>query len=1143
MRYLYSFLFALSFLMCFTENLRAQGDTTIVEVLNYNASTRDTMAVFPNVQGETYEKIIMLYNMRCTDGLVSPPVAGQTNLGCGEWDYSCNTYIHDPDRIDSLARTTNSHTITAFTGTTYDYVTVPTYTYYQLDKKDVQATVVSETNHAVGTGSTALSHVVPTNIAATKSHYLFTAAELQSSGLGAGTIDALTLNVLTGGTANFFRIGLKATTKTVLDPADVDQSGFTEVYFNTAPMATGVNRFQFYTPFTWDGTSNVIVEFSNTNSSASGGTSATIEGGSVSPDYGLYANNSNYIIANAGQVIDMPVAPLSGISNEVTISFWSYGDEDQLPRNTTIFEGRNNSNQRQVNVHLPWNNSQIYWDAGNDGSGYDRINTTAGNNDFSGRWNHWAFVKNATTGSMQIYLNGNLWHSGNGRNKTMDIQDFKFLNNYYGKVNELRIWSKALSGTTISDWMSRKVDNTHPDYADLLAYYPFDNGSGSTEHDVSPSAASATISGSALWGFDRGRNMNRFFQATAERPNLTFYQGTYTLNVSNVTVLDSLPNAPNQVTEHQIVPLWGSAVDDSIANISVNNYWEAAAQPNLDENGTQVGTVPVTPSGTINVTQLPFFERDISKVEILSFVTPYGINLDLGMEGKTYAFDVTDFGPVLKGTKRFTMERGGQFQEEMDIKFMYITGTPPRDVLDIQQIWRVDSRNYTSIINDDSFEPRDVPTRADGKHFKVRSIITGHGQEGEFIPQQHYIDIYGGNDEYVRQVWTECSENPVYPQGGTWIYDRAGWCPGFPSDVAEYEITSMVTPGQTVNIDYGMYSATGTSRYIVNNQLVTYGDINHNLDAAIDDIIAPSKNVFHARLNPICDNAVVRIKNTGATVLTSAEIVYGVEGRDPQTVNWQGNLSFMETSEVHLPMNHEFNWNGSSATFTVRIQKPNGGADEYAQNDALSTTYEIPPTYPGEVVLWFSTNNAASESSYSVRNAVTGQVLYNRAGMMNSTLYRDTMSLPYGCYTLEVFDSDQDGIDFFANNDGTGSIRLRENGGPILENFDGDYGAGFKHNFTVGYTVDVPELNTEAVFKVFPNPSRGIFNFEIDGFDNQLLTLEVYSALGQLVHQKNVANPGHLMVETLHLEGLPAGVYIVKLNDGSAQKLLRIVKE
>ena len=47
----------------------------------------------------------------------------------------------------------------------------------------------------------------------------------------------------------------------------------------------------------------------------------------------------------------------------------------------------------------------MYWDAGNDG-GYDRINKIAPAADYEGNWVHWAFTKNATTGSMKIYKNG-----------------------------------------------------------------------------------------------------------------------------------------------------------------------------------------------------------------------------------------------------------------------------------------------------------------------------------------------------------------------------------------------------------------------------------------------------------------------------------------------------------------------------------------------------------------------------------------------------------------------------------------------------------------------------------------------------------------------------------------------------------------
>ena len=37
------------------------------------------------------------------------------------------------------------------------------------------------------------------------------------------------------------------------------------------------------------------------------------------------------------------------------------------PTNTTLFEGVNAANQREVNAHVPWSNSRAYWDCGYDG--------------------------------------------------------------------------------------------------------------------------------------------------------------------------------------------------------------------------------------------------------------------------------------------------------------------------------------------------------------------------------------------------------------------------------------------------------------------------------------------------------------------------------------------------------------------------------------------------------------------------------------------------------------------------------------------------------------------------------------------------------------------------------------------------------
>ena len=52
-----------------------------------------------------------------------------------------------------------------------------------------------------------------------------------------------------------------------------------------------------------------------------------------------------------------PVA-LLGIDTTITLECWVRGDAAVLPTNTTLFEGMNASNQREVNVHLPWSNSR-----------------------------------------------------------------------------------------------------------------------------------------------------------------------------------------------------------------------------------------------------------------------------------------------------------------------------------------------------------------------------------------------------------------------------------------------------------------------------------------------------------------------------------------------------------------------------------------------------------------------------------------------------------------------------------------------------------------------------------------------------------------------------------------------------------------
>jgi hypothetical protein len=472
---------------------------------------------------------------------------------------------------------------------------------------------------------------------------------------------------------------------------------------------------------------------------------------------------------------------------------------------------------------------------------------------------------------------------------------------------------------------------------------------------------------------------------------------------------------------------------------------------------------------------------------------------------------------------------GGERQEDMDIKFMFIVGTPPREVKDINNLWRVEPPGYQAIMNDDKYEPRSVPLDPASVSYKIRTAITGHGQEGEFIPRNHYININGGAKEFTWDVWKKCSENPVYPQGGTWIYDRAGWCPGMATDVKEMDITSYVSPGGTALIDYGLDTAWGSSNYWVSNQLVNYGPANFTLDAAVVDIKNPSTKVEYARNNPICRHPQVVIRNTGSTALTSLTIEYWVNNNTVKdTYQWTGNLAFMETAEVSLPASANL-WSAITApsgnVFHVNLRNPNGGSDAYTLNNTFQSVFNITEVVPSNFIVQFKTNLVGAESSYKIVDQ-DGNLVFQRNNMANNLLYRDTFNLGGGCYSFIVEDTDEDGIDFWANNDGIGYVRFRKGDGSALKIFEPDFGKSIVYNFTVDYPLSYEEIYEPITLQVYPNPARSQFTIEMN--EGGKGNIRLFNQFGQEVFAP-FTRQGHRWI--FQSGQLARGMYYVQLTD------------
>jgi hypothetical protein len=533
------------------------------------------------------------------------------------------------------------------------------------------------------------------------------------------------------------------------------------------------------------------------------------------------------------------------------------------------------------------------------------------------------------------------------------------------------------------------------------------------------------------------------------------------------------------------------------------------------------------------------FSYGPQKFQLMSFVTPYGIGLDLGKNGKMWEFDVSDYVPLLRGWKRLSVEAGGQGQEEMNIRFLFIKGTPSRTVIDLQQLWPSTHDSYQNIQADKRYQPLMVLPRAEGKMFKVRSMITGHGQEGEFIGRNHIITVNG--EKFERMVWKQCSENPVYPQGGTWIYARAGWCPGMATDLAEYDVTSLIVPGTENEFDYTVATGSGDSRYVVNNQLVSYGAPNFTRDAAIVEVRRPSDRVEFARYNPASTQPIVAIRNNGSETLTSLTIHYGVAGTPTNTFEWKGSLAFLDTAHIVLPT--PSTWGDlDTNVFNVHVAQPNGKADEYAKNDSYSSRFAKAPVYTSGVVIRYKTNNVPEQNWYRITDAQGKTVLENFDAQDPLTTYYDSLTLAPGNYTFSFFDEGENGINFWATpDDGAGTLAFRKsrvNTGAALKTFNPDFGKFVHFDFAIAGGSSVsPSADAYKLIRLFPNPTKNVLNVELKGYEDEHFSYVIINVTG-----KQVAT-GVLKNEQIDLTRLSTGSYTLELRGKNGVSHIQFVKE
>jgi len=532
----------------------------------------------------------------------------------------------------------------------------------------------------------------------------------------------------------------------------------------------------------------------------------------------------------------------------------------------------------------------------------------------------------------------------------------------------------------------------------------------------------------------------------------------------------------------------------------------------------------------------------IENYEIARVITPYAGTFNNNWKW-TYKFDITDFQHLLKDSVQISaLYSGYQDGFTITLDFIFIEGTPAWPVIQMKKMFG-GSFPYGNPANPiGNLMTPILHAKAPGtSRTETKLNITGHGFGGnencaEFCPK-NYLLLINGQQKESQLVWNnQCGWNPIFPQGGTWVYDRSNWCPGS----AVKSFTTNITPwigNNPAEIRFNMQNFTNINNnycsYIAEAYLTDFASPSYPIEASLEEIIAPTNNPNHSRFNPICGNPEIKVKNEGENPIQSLLISYGINGATPSSHLWTGLINPREEKTIILPT--PTNWTAPSQNptlqFFAEIIQVNNQTDALGFNNKKTSDFTPPPVLPDSFLIYFKTNNRPQENRWTIEDQ-NGNIIQQRNTFPANQVTRDTLRLNPGCYRFKFYDNAGDGITFWANSAaGSGSLRLQEitsSGIQIIRNFPGDFGSGVDFSFTVGYKLPL-ETNNEKTWAIFPNPSNGNFSINAPNPISGNLQIKILDLSGRVLESSNL-NSSNQSQFSFSTNNLAAGTYLIQLS-------------
>jgi hypothetical protein len=361
--------------------------------------------------------------------------------------------------------------------------------------------------------------------------------------------------------------------------------------------------------------------------------------------------------------------------------------------------------------------------------------------------------------------------------------------------------------------------------------------------------------------------------------------------------------------------------------------------------------------------------------EVARFITPYGKGCG------PWIVDMTDYKTWLRGNVDFIsyIQVWGGSGWLLNATLTYEKNPVANPYQLITPLWSSDNWVYGDPNKSHDLPAQNIFVPTAAKEVAMRMTISGHGQgntdnAAEFSDKTHQVKV-NGNSAMNHRLWkNDCSSNSCNNQAGTWLYARAGWCPGQAVDPFIGNLTAIATPGQTMSVDYELqnyvnllntgYNNNGHTEphYKIHAYLVQksdqYIDSTAFTNIAASAITSPSASAVLSATTPVK----VMLRNYGSTSISNPSLELIVNGTSFSTEIASAAIAAGDSLEFTFSTLVGFN---PQLVYEI-VVAVTAANDEAASDDVINGVY-------GNVITAIESNEIAENAMSIYPNPTKGQ--------------------------------------------------------------------------------------------------------------------------------------------------------------------------